>query len=692
MNESFLQIESTQVRTAKLSFVRCFRVVRLNIACLVCLLSFTGCAQSTEPAEDKTQTTHEKEGHAHSKRKTPNKLGGETSPYLLTHAYNPVDWYPWNEESLAKAKKENKPIFLSIGYSSCHWCHVMERESFMDEEIAKYMNEHFVCIKVDREERPDIDNIYMTSLHAFNRLTGSGGGGGWPLSMFMTPEGLPFFGGTYFPARDGDRGENSTGFFTLLKGVENAWNNKNEQIRKDAEVVTRHTRQELEGVAISKTVTLDSGWTDLLTEQLQKSFDTNYGGFTNMRSPNRPKFPEPSNLFFLIDRIQNHSAETTDESRKMLTKTLDYMARGGIWDHVGGGFHRYSVDRFWHIPHYEKMLYDNGQLATTYAEAYALTKREDYREVVNGICQFVITEMTAPEKAYYSALDADSEGEEGKFYVWTREEIKEALDETEYKLFADAYQIDETPNFEGKFYSPQYADSLLATAKRMEMEPRELDAALVPLRAKLKKIRSKRERPLTDTKILTSWNGMMIRGMADAGRILEKDTYLSSAKSAADFILNNMVAEDGRLYRTYAEGKAKLNAYLNDYAFMIDGLIALHRATSEQKWLDAALELQAQQDRLFWDEKNGGYFFTSVDHEILLARSKIVSDGAQPAGSSVSAVNLIQLSKLTQDSKLQAEFKSKSIGTVKSISGILVHSPRVAPRMMIAVRQLTEKD
>ncbi|MEE3218688.1 MAG: DUF255 domain-containing protein, partial [Planctomycetota bacterium] len=364
-------------------------------------------AAADEGAADEGAAKSEpaKRGKAKQVRHKPNHLAKETSPYLLLHAHNPVDWYPWNEESLAKAKKENKIIFLSIGYSSCHWCHVMERESFMDEEIAAVLNKHFVCIKVDREERPDVDKIYMTALQVFNQLSRSGRGGGWPLSMFLTPVGQPFFGGTYFPARDGDRGV-ATGFMTLLTRVQEVWKRDPDSIRKDGATLTRFTKLDLEGGQLPGDLKIDKKLLAAAQDQLGAQYDPKYGGFGfNPAVAQRPKFPEPSNLLFLIDRVKKTGSK---EAKAMLVGTLERMALGGIRDHLGGGFHRYSVDRFWRIPHFEKMLYDNGQLATVYTEAYLLTRREDFRRVLEEMLRFVLREMTSPEGGFYSALDAES--------------------------------------------------------------------------------------------------------------------------------------------------------------------------------------------------------------------------------------------------------------------------------------------
>lgn len=612
-----------------------------------------------------------------------NALVRETSPYLLMHAHNPVNWYGWGEEALNLAKESNKPIFLSIGYSSCHWCHVMERESFLDEEIAKFLNEHFVCIKVDREERPDVDDIYMEALRVVNRGTS----GGWPLSMFLTPDAKPFFGGTYFPARDGDRGAR-LGFLSIVKRVQDAWQEKQEKIGEDANFVTEQVKRRLAGEVVPENATLDTAWIVGCLAGLKKSFDPEFGGFRYApHDPNIPKFPEPSNLLFLAD-VARQAHQSDSAARDMYTKTCERMAMGGIQDHLGGGFHRYSVDRFWRIPHFEKMLYDNGQLATVYSEAYELTGRLDFRLAVDEMLEFVLRELRDEEGAFYASLDAESEGVEGKFNRWTRKEIESVLSNEELTLFAKIYGIDKAPNFERQFYVPQLTKTLSENAKSLGLDESELIDRLKPIRQKLFAARAQRIRPLTDGKILTSWNGMMIRGFADAGRLLNNDRYTDAAAGAADFLLDKMVVQNGRLVRTYTSGQAKLNAYLTDYACFIDGLLALHRASGDQKWLDAAIKLQATQDELFWDDAQGGYFDTSNDHESLLARAKRVNDSAIPAGNSVAAGNLVYLAN---ELKLDS-YWDKARRTALAASPLLNQYPIAAPRLLIAIRKILEHD
>ncbi len=606
-----------------------------------------------------------------------NALAKETSPYLLMHAHNPVNWYAWNDATLALAKQENKLIFLSIGYSSCHWCHVMERESFLDEEIAKFLNDNFICIKVDREERPDVDEVYMEALNTWNRLTGSNRGGGWPLTMFLLPDARPFFGGTYFPARTGDRGE-SRGFLEIIHRITELLADNRRQVEQDAALITQLTRESLAGRPPVEGTKIQRTWINQALAGLGEEFDTRYGGFRfSEEDPNIPKFPEASNLMFLADQVRQHPEN--EQAKSMFITTCERMLMGGIHDHLGGGFHRYSVDRFWRIPHYEKMLYDNGQLASVYAEAFELTGRVEFKQVTAGILAFVDRELSAEQGGFYASLDAESEGVEGKFYVWDLPEIKAALTAAEYELFARIYGLNQEPNFEEKYYAPQLTESMLNHATRLEITLDALETQLIPIREKLLNVRSKRVRPLLDHKILTSWNGLMIRGYADAGRVLQNPAYLATAARAADFAIGNLVDNDERLLRTWTDGQAKLNAYLDDYACLIDGLIALHRATDEPKWLQAADRLQQKQNDLFWDEKNGGYFYTSKDHEELLARSKNPIDNAIPAGNSVSAGNLYYLSETLAN----VAYREMAERCVISAAPIIQRIPIAAPRLLI---------
>jgi len=654
---------------------------RTSLLVLPVLIVLLGCSggSSVSAEKPKGKEKAKKKSEKASKKKHTNRLAKETSPYLLLHAHNPVDWYPWGAEAFAKAKKEKKLIFLSVGYSSCHWCHVMERESFMDKEIAALMNKNFVCIKVDREERPDVDAIYMASVQIMNS-----GRGGWPMSVFLTPDAKPFIGGTYFPARDNDR-PGSRGFLTVLKQMQGFWTKQREAVIKQANEVTRLVKQQLDGRRPGLLTPITSAVLADAVDTLGKKFDPVYGGFRfRDENPRIPKFPEPSNLLFLINQVDTKTLDKglLGQAKKQLLFTLDRMAIGGIRDHLGGGFHRYSVDRFWKIPHFEKMLYDNGQLASAYSEAYRISKKESYRQVVYEMLGFIQREMTSSEGGFYSALDAESEDEEGKFYRWSRAEVKKTLTTEQYNLFADIYGISDEPNFE-KHYAPQLSKSMADMAKGRATKEAELEKQLEPIRKKLFDLRAKRPRPLTDTKILTSWNGLMIRGFADAGRIFKEKSFIKSAEKSAEFVLAKLRDKKGRLLRTYGKGKAKLNAYLNDYAFLADGFIALYRTTGEKKWLTRADEITQLQVKLFWDARRGGFYFTADDHESLLARGKNPVDGAQPSGNSVSAGNLVFLSQALK----KPDYLKKAKETIDTFAAGMQTNPDMSPRMLIAFAQ-----
>ncbi|MGD9723849.1 MAG: thioredoxin domain-containing protein [Pirellulales bacterium] len=603
-----------------------------------------------------------------------NRLAGETSPYLLLHAHNPVEWYPWGDEALAKAKREKKPIFLSIGYSSCYWCHVMERESFMDEEIAAALNEHFVCIKVDREERPDIDEIYMHALHIYLQLLGSKQGGGWPLSMFLTPDAKPLMGGTYFPPRDR---EGLTGFLTIVGRVHEAWAADPEKWQKAGDSLATYVAETLAQQPIVTVPKLAPPLVISALRALAVRYDAEYGGFGfDPENPRQAKFPEPPNLFLLLDQAQRGH----ESARKMLEFTLERISLGGIRDHVGGGFHRYSTDRFWRVPHFEKMLYDNGQLVSLYARAYALTERADFRRAAEQTIEFVLRELTDAGGGFYAALDAETDGEEGRYYVWERKEVEAALSPTEYALWGETYGITGPPNFEER-YIPLLSKPLAESAAAKSISEQQLFEALEPARKKLLAERDKRPRPLTDTKILAGWNGLMIRGLADAGRAFKSDAYQQAGVRAADFVLANMRDDQGRLLRTHSAGQAKLLAYLDDYAFLIDGLIGLHQATGDARWLKAAEELTAQQIELFWDDKAGGFFYTSTAHEQLIARSKLPVDGVTPAGNSLAVTNLLYLAKALEG----PEYAERAARCLRSAGPLLEERPGAVPQLAVGL-------
>jgi uncharacterized protein YyaL (SSP411 family) len=635
----------------------------------------------------------EKEGKA-------NRLAKETSPYLLLHAHNPVDWYPWGPEALEKAKKENKLIFLSVGYSSCHWCHVMERESFVDEEIAKFLNERFVCIKVDREERPDVDQIYMAGLHTFNRLTRSGRGGGWPLSMFLTPEGEPFFGATYIPARDGDRGV-TNGFFTIVKKIDEVWTKDEAKIREDAKTLTLHTKRELEELRPAPEE-LNIAEVGVALYELGLQFDPKYGGFGfSEASPERPKFPEASNLVFLIDLLKHWDAKFAAEKKalgedykedkedrvraeKMLELTLTRMAESGLRDHLGGGFHRYCVDRQWLVPHFEKMLYDQGQLLTVYASEYERKPNAIWKNVVEEQVEFLLREMRSDEQGFYAALDAESDGREGAFYLWKEEELSEPLGKGLSEWLAERFVTEGQPLVDGEIVLQRDEGTL----KEEAITDGEIAKTWSDVKAKLFATREKRKRPRTDTKILTSGNGLAIGGLADAGRVFKRPEWVEAASKAADLVLAKLMTSDGKLLRTYTAGEARLNGYVDDYAFLAEGLLALHRAGADVKYRDVAKRIMDKQIELFWDEKLGGFFFTSDDHESLLARAKQATDGAEPSANSVSVSVLLDLDAAYPEGKY-AEYAAK---TIKAHGMLLTAAPAAAPRMAAGLaRYLREK-
>ncbi len=591
-----------------------------------------------------------------------NRLAHETSPYLRQHAHNPVDWYPWGPEALARARKFDRPIFLSIGYSACHWCHVMEHESFEDPEVAHILNGHFVSIKVDREERPDLDQIYMT---AVQMLTGQGG---WPMSMFLTPDLQPFYGGTYFPPDD-RYGRPS--FKRLLLALADAWRERREEINRSAGQITAN----LQGLGRLEPQPGELG-PELLrgaVAQMSRAFDRVYGGFGQA-----PKFPHPMDLRLLLRAWRRFG---DDDAMYMVRLTLDRMAMGGIYDHLGGGFHRYSTDQRWLVPHFEKMLYDNALLTVAYLEGYQATGEPLYREVVEETLGYVLREMTSPEGPFYSTQDADSEGEEGKFFVWSAQEIEAVLGRDLADLFMDVYGVTSEGNWEGKNIfnrSKTYAQ----VARLRQMEEAELHRRLAEAKQKLYEVRSRRVWPGRDEKMLTAWNGLMIGALAQAALPLDRPVYAEAAAKAADFILRRMRGPDGRLLRTYSSGaEAKLNAYLEDYAFLIDGLVSLYEATFAPRWMEAALELTGLLIDQFWDTAEGGFFFTGRDHETLIARSKDMQDSSTPSGNSVAVTALLRLAKLTGRSDLF----DKAEATLRQFRGLMADAPQAAGQMLTAL-------
>jgi uncharacterized protein len=558
----------------------------------------------------------------------PNRLIHEKSPYLLQHAYNPVDWHPWGEEAFAKAKKENKPIFLSIGYSTCHWCHVMAHESFEDEEVAAILNEKYISIKVDREERPDIDSIYMRVCQI---LTGHGG---WPLSVFLTPEGKPFYAGTYFPKRSR---YGQPGFIDVLTKLYHKYQENPNEIEQMAEQITEALRQ---SVRTAGTERLSLEAVEKAYRQLSGSFDTVYGGFGGA-----PKFPIPHMLMFLLRYAQ---WKQDDHALLMVEKTLNGMANGGIYDHIGYGFARYSTDAMWLVPHFEKMLYDNALLVIAYTETYQRTKNERYKEIAEQIIEFVKREMMAKDGAFYSAIDADSEGLEGKYYVWTPAEVIDVLGAELGELYCKVYDITEEGNFEGKNVPNLIHTRIDRIAKRYGMTEEQLQEKLEQAREKLFAARSSRVYPHVDDKILTAWNALMIAALAKAAKVYERRDYLDMAERALSFIETNLF-QDGRLMVRYRDGEAKHKGIVDDYAYLAWAYIEMYEATLDLSYLQKAKACAEQMIDLFWDEEHGAFFMTGNDAEALIVREKEIYDGALPSGNSVAAVQLIRLGRLTGD-------------------------------------------
>ncbi|MFX1377228.1 MAG: thioredoxin domain-containing protein [Promethearchaeota archaeon] len=559
-----------------------------------------------------------------------NRLINEKSPYLLQHANNPVDWYPWGEEAFFKAKKENKPVFLSIGYSTCHWCHVMAHESFEDYEIAELMNETFISIKVDREERPDIDKIYMTVCQF---LTGSGG---WPLTIIMTPEKKPFFAGTYFPKRTRF---NRVGLIELINKIKELWNKRRNELINSADQIAfnlRNLDQEAPGKEFTRS-TLKKAY-----QLLKGQFDETNGGFGS-----RPKFPTPHNLIFLL-RFWKRTGEK--KALDMVERTLQAMRKGGIYDHIGFGFHRYSTDSTWFVPHFEKMLYDQGLIAIAYIEAYQATKNEIYMKTAKEIFSYVLRDMISPEGGFYSAEDADSEDEEGKFYVWTKNEFQNTLENEDLEFATNLFNVEKLGNYLEETTGRKTNRNILYLKEFVEKVHQEKYEII---RRNLFEKREKRVHPHKDDKILTDWNGLMIAALAKAAIAFREDYYLQFAKKAADFILTNLIDSNKKLLHRYKDGTSEINGYLTDYSFLIWGLIELYEATSDVRYIESALELQNIQTKDFWDENIGGFYFTSKNAEELLTRQKEIYDGAIPSGNSIAMLNLLKLSCITGDSELE---------------------------------------
>ncbi|WP_333870971.1 thioredoxin domain-containing protein [Desulforamulus putei] len=561
-----------------------------------------------------------------------NRLINEKSPYLLQHAHNPVDWYPWGQEAFDKARQEDKPIFLSVGYSTCHWCHVMERESFESEDVAEVLNKHFVPIKVDREERPDVDQIYMSVCQA---LTGSGG---WPLTIMMTPDQRPFFAGTYFPKK---ASYGRPGLIEILEQIAQLWKSERHRLLEVGDQLTRHLQRE----ATSSPGKLPPDILDKAYRLLERNYDTTYGGFGAS-----PKFPTPHNLMFLLRYYQKTKQQ---KALTMVEETLDAMHRGGIYDHIGFGFARYSVDRKWLVPHFEKMLYDNALLALAFLETYQVTGNPRFGRVAREIFTYVLRDMTSPEGGFYSAEDADSEGVEGKFYVWQPQEVIDILGRVDGELFCRYYDITPGGNFEGSSIPNLIGQNPLQFAEELGISLEDLVEGLEKCRVRLFEEREKRIHPYKDDKILTSWNGLMIAALARGARVFRSERYREAAERAAAFIFHKLRRPDGRLLARYRAGEAAYPAYLDDYAFLVWGLLELYEATFDPGYLEKAAGLTEDMIELFLDREHGGFFFYGKDSEQLISRPKEIYDGAIPSGNSVAAVNLFRLARLTGKTRFE---------------------------------------
>ena len=607
-----------------------------------------------------------------------NRLIHEKSPYLLQHAHNPVDWYAWGDEAFEKAKKEDKPIFLSVGYSTCHWCHVMEDESFSKPEMAKIMNDNFVSIKVDREERPDVDNIYMQVVMS---LTGSGG---WPMTVILTPDLKPFFGGTYFPPEDQ---WGSPGLKTILQTVAKKWKTEKNQILESSESITNEVRAHAQA-STAMSHALDEKTLEKAYQQFQSQFDSRHGGFGDA-----PKFPRSHTLSFLL-RYWKRTGNS--KALERVEKTLQEMAKGGMYDHIGGGFHRYSTDGEWRVPHFEKMLYDQALLSKTYLEAYQATGKEEYARIAREIFDYVLRDMTDSNGAFYSAEDADSAPDpsqpnkksEGAFYLWSQDDIVSALGKEKADIFNFYYGIasngnaPQDPRGEFKERNILYvAHSLEETAKRFKKSPDEIVTVLEDSKQTLFNIRSKRLRPHLDDKVLTDWNGLMISSLAFGSRVLNEPRYRDGAQKAADFLLEKMKREDGRLMHRYRDGEVAITGFIEDYAFFTHGLYDLYEATFDPRYLEEASFFLKDMNRLFWDEAGGGFFLTGKDAEKLIARTKELYDEAIPSGNSVATLSLLRVGRLTMNREIEGRARS----TLDTFSVDIDKFPAGYPQMLMAL-------
>jgi uncharacterized protein YyaL (SSP411 family) len=624
--------------------------------------------------------------HTQARSEHTNRLAHEKSPYLLQHAHNPVDWYSWGEEAFAKARRENKAIFLSVGYSTCHWCHVMAHESFENEEVAAIMNREFVNIKVDREERPDVDRVYMTFVQA---TTGSGG---WPMSVWLTPDLKPFVGGTYFPPEER---YGQPAFNKVLERIATAWKEDHDKIVEQGNKIVEALRESQS--AAPGEGKIEGSVADAAYRQIDRSYDPKEGGFGNA-----PKFPRPVTLNFLTRfYARDPKTDTGKHALDMALFTLRKMAAGGMHDHIGGGFHRYSVDRYWHVPHFEKMLYDQAQLAVAYLDAFQITKDNQYESVARDILDYVARDMTSKEGGFFSAEDADSpvvgvddpghkKTAEGAFYVWTKKEIDDALRDSA-EIFDFHYGVqahgnapegsDPHDEFRGKNILIE-RHTIAETARHFKKSEAEIAKVLAQSRQKLFAIRAQRPRPHLDDKIIAAWNGLMISAFARAAQVLDDSRYLEVATRAANFLRSDLSDSSGKtLYRNYRGSRSGVEGFADDYAFVVQGLLDLYEASFNVEWLKFATELQATQDRLFCDEKNGGYFSSSGKDASVFVRMKDDNDGAEPAASSIAALNLLRLSQIYDDPKLAERAKK----TIDAFATILLQFPSGMPQMLVAV-------
>lgn len=634
------------------------------------IFTFFGCGQKAEESQAQDHSSN-----------TQNHLQDEKSPYLLQHADNPVNWYPWGDQAFEKAAEENKPIFLSIGYSTCYWCHVMERKVFMDEDIASKMNRYFVNVKVDREERPDVDRVYMSAVRAMT------GGGGWPMSVFLTPDLEPFFGATYIPPYDqqGNSGQQgSTGFNELTDQINSVWQNQRQEVIQQANKITDHIKENASPELEPENVT--SSALENALGAYENRYDKRYGGFGDA-----PKFPRPSSLDFLLQYYQDFSDE---KALEMTEFTLQKMAAGGMYDHIGDGFHRYSTDEQWRVPHFEKMLYDQAQLVNTYLKAYRITGIQQYADVSRKTLEFVDREFYNPEGGFYSALNAEShppenpesEEEEGAFYVWTKSQIDEVLSDQQAEVFNYVYGVEAAGNalqdphnvFTGKNILYKNHDASEA-AEQFELNEKKVNQLLKESEEILFNIRKERPKPFLDDKIVLSWNGLMISAYANAYRILEDEQYKEHATKSARFLMDKLFnSETNQFKRRYRDGEARFDANMEDYAYLVKGLLDLYEATGNEKWLNQSTQFTDTQIELFYDAENGAFYDTSMEGKNLLIRTKESYEGARPSGNSVAVVNLIRLSELTDN----AEYEEKALETIRYFGSPLNQRPSGMPKML----------